>query len=67
MLGVDPDYRNKGIGRIALLSGLTYLKSRGVQVVELTVGSTNASALALYHRIGFKESSSCWWYEKAVI
>lgn len=66
MLGVDPDCRGKGIGRIALLTGLTYLKSKGIRVVELTVDSENEAALALYSSVGFKKWSSSLWYEKKV-
>ncbi|MFC1903418.1 GNAT family N-acetyltransferase [Chloroflexota bacterium] len=66
MLGVDPDCRGKGIGRIALLAGLTYLKSKGIRVVELTVDSENEAALALYSSVGFKKWSSSLWYEKKV-
>ncbi|MEE9399016.1 MAG: GNAT family N-acetyltransferase [Dehalococcoidales bacterium] len=66
MLGVDPDYRDRGIGRIALVAGLNYLQSSGVQVAELTVDSENRAARALYHSVGFKEWSRSLWYEKAV-
>lgn len=66
MLGVDPDYRGKGIGKIALLAGLTCLKSRDVRVVELTVDSENKAALNLYRSVGFRNWSSILWYEKTV-
>ena len=66
MLGVDRDYRNRGLGRMALFGGLSYLKSRGVRIVELTVDSANASALTLYRSAGFKEWASSLWYEKTI-
>ncbi len=66
MLGVDPDYRGRGIGKIALLAGLSYLKSKGVQVVELTADSENEAACALYHSVGFKLWTNSLWYEKAI-
>jgi len=66
MLGVDPDYRGRGIGRVALLAGLAYLKNKGVRVVELGVDSENRTACTLYHSVGFKRWSSNLWYEKAV-
>ena len=66
MLGVDRDYRNRGLGRIALFRGLSYLKSRGVCIVELTVDSDNTGALTLYRSTGFKEWASSLWYEKTI-
>ncbi len=66
MLGVDPDYRHRRIGRIALLAGLDYLKNKGAQVAEITVDSENQAACALYNSVGFKKWSSSLWYEKAI-
>jgi len=66
MLGVDPDYRGKGIGKRVLLVGLDSLKSKGLQVAELTVDSENKVAYALYQSIGFKVRTSSFWYEKAI-
>jgi mycothiol synthase len=64
MLGVDPDHRGSGWGRKLLLAGLSYLKSKGHRVVELTVDSQNKIAYALYKSIGFKLWTSSLWYEK---
>ena len=66
MLGVDPDYRGKGIGKRVLLAGLARLKSKGLQVAELTVDSENKVACALYKSIGFKVQTSNFWYEKVI-
>jgi ribosomal protein S18 acetylase RimI-like enzyme len=66
MLGVEPAYRGKGIGKIALQAGLTYLKNKGVRLVELDVDSENKAACALYRSIGFKRWSSTLWYEKTI-
>jgi mycothiol synthase len=66
MLGVDPDYRGSGIGKRALLAGLAHLKSKGVEVAELTVDSQNAAACTLYESGGFRVSSTSAWYEKAL-
>jgi mycothiol synthase len=66
MLGVEPDYRGKGIGRRALLAGLAHLKSKGIEAAELTVDSENAAACALYESVGFKISSTSAWYEKSL-
>ena len=66
MLGVDLDYRGKGIGKRVLLAGLARLKSKGLQVAELTVDSENKAACALYKSIGFKVQTSSFWYEKVI-
>ena len=66
MLGVDPDYRGKGIGKKLLLAGLARLKSKGLQVAELTVDSENKAACALYKSIGFRVQTSSFWYEKVI-
>jgi mycothiol synthase len=66
MLGVDPDYRGRGIGKRALLAGLAHLKSKGIQVAGLTVDSQNAVAYALYESCGFQFSSAGAWYEKTL-
>jgi mycothiol synthase len=64
MLGVDPEYRGSGLGRKLLLAGLSYLKRKGLQVVELTVDSENKVACNLYKSMGFKPWTSSLWYEK---
>jgi len=66
MLGVDPDYRGKGVGKGVLWAGLSYLKSKGLRVAELTVGSENKVACALYQSVGFKTWMSSLWYEKVI-
>jgi mycothiol synthase len=66
MLGVDPHYRGRGVGKGVLLTGLSYLKSKGLQVAELTVDSENQAACALYRSVGFQVRTSSLWYEKAL-
>jgi len=66
MLGVDPDYRGRGIGKQVLLAGLSHLKSKDLQVVELSVDSENKAARALYRSIGFEIKISTFWYEKVI-
>jgi mycothiol synthase len=64
MLGVDSDYRGRGLGRQLLLAGLSYLKSKGLRVIELTVDRENKVACTLYKSVGFKLWASSLWYEK---
>ena len=66
MMGVDPDYRGRGIGKRVLLAGLAYLKSKGLRVTELTVDSENDVAYALYRSIGFEICDNSLWYQKAL-
>ena len=66
MLGVDPDYRGRGIGRGVLRAGLDYLRSKGLRVAWLTVDSENKVACALYLSLGFELKSSRLWYEKVI-
>jgi mycothiol synthase len=64
MLGVDPDYRGKGIGRDVLLAGLADLKRKGVTIVNLNADGEEPVALGLYESVGFEICSRREWYEK---
>jgi mycothiol synthase len=66
MFGVDPDYRGRGIGQGVLLTALGYLKSKGAQIVELTVDSNNHTAYSLYQSVGFRSWTSSLWFEKPI-
>jgi ribosomal protein S18 acetylase RimI-like enzyme len=66
MLGVDPDHRGRGIGKEVILAGLSYLKSKGLETVELTVDSENEAAHALYRFAGFQIRTRSLWYEKVL-
>ena len=67
MMGVDPEYRSKGIGKKVLLAGLKYLRCNNICRVELTVDKKNPAARGLYESVGFKESMILEWYEKKLI
>jgi len=66
MLGVDPDYRSRSIGKLALRAGLSYLKDKGVKMVELTVDSENLAACSLYKSFGFQVMARSLYYEKRI-
>ena len=66
MLGVDPHYRQQEIGKAILLNGLTDLKAKGVDTVELTVDSQNPAACSLYESVGFEVYAKTEWYERIV-
>ena len=64
MLGVDPDFRRESIGRNVLTAGLSLLKNKGVEIVELMADGEMPAALALYESAGFKQHLRAEWYEK---
>jgi len=64
MMGVDPDYRGKGLGKAVLSTGLTHLMERGIELAELTVDSSNTVACSLYKSAGFEIRATTLWYEK---
>ncbi len=66
MMGTDPGYRGRGVGKRVLLAGLAHLKSKGLRVAELTVDSENEAAGALYRSVGFEVGTSTLWYEKDI-
>lgn len=67
MLGLAPEYRGRGTGKILLSAGLRYLKERGTSSVVLTVDSANTPALNLYRSAGFKTIAASLWYEKRLV
>ncbi len=66
MIGSDPDYRGRGIGRKTLLAGLDRMKDMGINTVYLAVDSENKAACSLYESVGFKQKQSYLWYEMPV-
>ncbi|MFC2068169.1 GNAT family N-acetyltransferase [Chloroflexota bacterium] len=66
MLGVNPDYQCRGVGKGVLLAGLSHMKDKGLQFVELTLDNKNKAAYNLYLSVGFKIQTSSLWYEKRI-
>jgi mycothiol synthase len=66
MLGVDTDYRGKGLGKKLLVAGLLYLRNKGRELIDITVDSQNIVAVALYRSMGFQRHGGTVWYEKNV-
>jgi len=64
MLGVNPEYRRRGTGKMLLSTGLRYLKGKGSDSVILTADSKNADACNLYRSFGFRVVSNNLWYER---
>ena len=63
MAGVSPPYRGLGLSRVALLAGMRYLRSQGVEAIDLTVDSENLLATRTYLALGFRRVSETLWYE----
>lgn len=53
ILAVNRKFRRQGLGRGLLCEGLTYLKSKGLNQVQLEVRADNEPALNLYRQAGF--------------
>ena len=54
-LGVGPEERRRGIGRALVEAMLVALREHGITAVFLEVRESNASAIALYQKLGFSE------------
>lgn len=55
VIGVDPDFQGRGLGRALTVAGLDHLATRGVPEAMLYVEETNIAAMALYRSLGFTE------------
>jgi ribosomal protein S18 acetylase RimI-like enzyme len=54
-LAVHPSSQGRGTGRRLLLDGLAWLARHGATRAFVNTQTTNRSALALYHEVGFRE------------
>ncbi len=53
VIGVDPDFQGRGLGRALTRAGLGHLATRAVPTAMLYVEATNTPALVLYRSLGF--------------
>lgn len=64
MMGVDPAYHSRGLGRTVLVAGIEYLRERGMKEIALMVDSKNPVAKRLYQSLGFKRKGIILWYQR---
>jgi ribosomal-protein-alanine N-acetyltransferase len=55
-VAVQPELRGCGVGRLLVERGLAECRARGAALVGLEVRVSNAAAIALYGRFGFREA-----------
>lgn len=53
---IDVSLQGKGYGSIALKEIIKYFKENGADQITLSTKESNARALTLYHKFGFKEN-----------
>lgn len=56
IMGVNPTFQGRGIGRSVTLAGLKYLRYQGLSRAMLYVDADNKSAITLYSSLGFVEN-----------
>lgn len=64
VVGVDPSERGTGLGRALTLTGLAYLRERGLAEVLLYVDESNTAAVQLYESLGFSRYSTDVMYRR---
>ena len=65
VVGVDPAYQGRGLGRPLTLLGLHHLAQQGLEHVILYVDGDNAAALRIYRSLGFQVLGVDRTYEAA--
>ena len=54
VIGVDPEFAGRGLGRKMCIAGLNHLASLSVPIAMLYVDSGNQNAIAMYEHLGFR-------------
>jgi len=62
-LGVIPQYRRKGYGKMIINQAIGMLKERNYHMINLQVDAKNENALKIYKDCGFEETSITDYYE----
>jgi mycothiol synthase len=53
VIGVDPGFANKGVGKAVCTEGLIYLREKGLSTAILYVDEDNEAGIGLYKALGF--------------
>jgi mycothiol synthase len=54
VIAVDPEFAGRGLGRALTVAGLASLNAKGLTTGMLYVDATNAGAVRLYEKLGFR-------------
>ncbi|HTW07704.1 MAG TPA: GNAT family N-acetyltransferase [Acidimicrobiales bacterium] len=54
-LAVDPKAQRRGLGQRLLLDGVHWLRTQGTSQIAVNTQYGNRAALALYHKVGFRD------------
>jgi GNAT superfamily N-acetyltransferase len=64
-IGVTPEARGRGLGRVLLQRGLSVLAERGVRQVLARIDDRNAPSLRLFAAAGFeRQADPCWVHRR---
>lgn len=66
VVGVDPAYQGRGLGRPVTLLGLHHLQQLGIREVILYVDGDNPAALRIYRGLGFQTRGLDRMYSRSV-
>ena len=64
VVGVDPSWEGRGLGRALTVAGLQHLRSLGLAQAMLYVDATNTPAIGLYSSLGFAQSDTDVLYRR---
>ncbi len=66
-IGVLPEHRGRGLGRMLLRWAVAFVRERGAGVVELAVEAENDRAFGLYRRAGFEPAAEWPHWARTII
>lgn len=64
LVGVDAEFRGKGIGRNLVLAAMAWFGTQAAREVKVVTQGNNRAAQRLYQQCGFLSSDLQLWYHK---